>query len=551
MGFLSRAVFEAKSYNTLDLFKEIYGGRSETATGKEVNVKAALQVSAVIACVRVIGEGIAQVPLKLIQESADGKTRLPAKGHHLYNILSVRPNSYQTSFEFREMLAWHVVLTGNFYAFKNVVFGKIVELLPFEPNQVVVTRADNGVITYEVTAQSGSRKVFPAESIWHVRGPSWNSWMGLEAVQLAREAIGLAMATEEQHARMHKHGVRTSGVYSVEGSLSPEQYKGLKAWIDAEMGGSANAGKAMVLDRGAKWLNTSMTGVDSQHLETRKYQVEEICRFFRVMPIMVGYSDKAATYASAEQMFLAHVVHTMSPWWQRLEQSIDANLLTEKDRKAGLYSQFVEEGMLRGDSAATSEFLTKLTTNGIMTRNEARAKLDLNPLDGLEVPLTPANMIIGTEMPEPPAAADTSAQDAAKALQFDALERKLDALRQPAQPVVVNNNLPEQRQQSLSVELRTADIERSVKSAIDTMATAHADHIKAIASEMPITINMPVQPTQPAPQVTVNVEAPQVSFEAIVPATQVVVNNAFAKTAVQTVQRDKNDEIVSTTTQYQ
>jgi len=350
--------------------------------------------------VRVIGEGIAQVPLKLIHESKDGKTRLPAKDHPLYNLLAYRPNGYQTSFEFREMLAWHVVLTGNFFAFKNVVFGKIIELIPFEPGSVVVNRADNGVLTYDVTAQSGAMNTFPAEAIWHVRGPSWNSWMGLEAVQLAREAIGLAMATEEQHARMHKNGVRASGVYSVEGALNPEQYKGLKAWIDKEMSGLANAGKAMVLDRGAKWLNTSITGVDSQHLETRKYQVEEICRFFRVMPIMVGYSDKAATYASAEQMFLAHVVHTMSPWWQRLEQSIDANLLTEKDRKAGYYSQFVEEGMLRGDSAATSAFLTQLTTNGIMTRNEARAKLDLNPLDGLEVPLTPANMIIGTEMPD-------------------------------------------------------------------------------------------------------------------------------------------------------
>lgn len=396
MGFLSRAVAEQKNYSTLDLFKDIYAGRGETATGRSVSVKTALQVSTVVACVRVIGEGIAQVPLKLIQESKDGKTRLPAKDHPLYNILAYRPNSYQTSFEFREMLAWHVVLNGNFFAFKNVVLGRIFELIPFDPGSVIVNRADNGVLTYDVTAQSGAMRTFPAEAIWHVRGPSWNSWMGLEAVQLAREAIGLAMATEEQHARMHKNGVRASGVYSVDGTLNPQQYKDMKAWIDKEMGGAANAGKTMLLDRGAKWATTSQSGVDSQHLETRRYQVEEICRFFRVMPIMVGYSDKAATYASAEQMFLAHVVHTMSPWWQRLEQSIDANLLTEKDRKAGFYSQFVEEGMLRGDSAATSAFLTQLTTNGIMTRNEARAKLDLNPLDGLGTPLTPANMIIGT-----------------------------------------------------------------------------------------------------------------------------------------------------------
>lgn len=409
MAFLDRVLpWRKKGLSTLDLFRQIYGGKL-SVSGRAVNVKTALEVSTVFACARVIGEGIAQVPLKLIRESADGRIRLPAKKHPLYEILACRPNSYQTSFEFRETLAWHVVLTGNFFAFKNIVFGKLKELIPFDTGCVKVLRADDLTLTYEVTAPNGSKMLFPAESIWHVRGPSWSSWMGLESVTLAREAIGLAMASEEQHARMHKNGIRTSGIYSVEGSLKDDQYKSLKDWIDKEMAGLENTGKAMVLDRNAKWVNTSMSGVDAQHLETRKHQIEEICRFFRVMPIMVGYSDKAATYASAEQMFLAHVVHTLSPWYQRLEQSIDANLLTAKDRADGYYSQFVEEGLLRGDSKATAEFLTKLTTNGVMTRNEARAKLDLNPLDGLDEPLTPANMNIGTE---PPQGAANGTQDA-------------------------------------------------------------------------------------------------------------------------------------------
>jgi HK97 family phage portal protein len=370
----------------------------QSATGKSVTEETALRVATVFACMRVIGEGIAQVPLKLIKEGADGRSRLPARDHSLYDLLAYRANPWQTSFEFRETLAWHVGLTGNFIAFKNVVGGKIIELIPFEPGCVVANRDDfTGVMTYDVVLPSGVSKTFPAEAIWHVRGPSWNSWMGLDAVVMAREAIGLAMATEEQHARMHKNGVRHSGVYSVDAVLDQKQFTDLRNWIEREMGGPANVGRPMVLDRAAKWLNTSYSGVDSQHLETRRYQVEEVCRFFRVMPIMVGYSDKAATYASAEQMFLAHVVHTLSPWYQRLEQSIDANLLTKQDRAEGYYSQFVEEGLLRGDSKATAEYLTKLSTNGIMTRNEARAKLDLNPLDGLDEPLTPANMNIGTD----------------------------------------------------------------------------------------------------------------------------------------------------------
>lgn len=376
MGILSRAVSH-KGMTTLDLFREIYGGRM-SASGRTVNVEKAIQVSTVVGCVRAIAEGIAQVPLKLIRESADGKTKLPAKGHPLYSVLSVKPNWYQTSFEFRETLAWHVVLGGRAFAFKNMLRGQIRELILFEPGAVKTLCADDGTLSYEVTAKSGAKKKFPAEAIWHIRGPSWNGWEGLEFVQLAREAIGLAMATEEQHARMHKNGVTTSGVYSVEGTLNAEQYKALKGWIEREMAGAENVGKPMVLDRNAKWLSTSMTGIDAQHLETRKHQIEEICRFFRVLPIMVGYSDKSATYASAEQMFIAHLVHTLAPWYQRLEQSIDANLLTDADRKAGLYSQFVEEGLLRGSAEATSTVIDKLVNGGLITPNEGRAKLDLN-----------------------------------------------------------------------------------------------------------------------------------------------------------------------------
>lgn len=396
MGFLARAVAERKSEMTsLDLFREIFGGRVSVA-GKEVNAKTALQVSTVVGCVRAIGEGIAQVPLKLVQESAGGKKR-KATEHPLYNVLATRPNPWQTSFEFRETLAWHVVLCGNSFSFKNVVGGTVRELIPFEPGQVRVTRTDDRRLAYEVTLENGKTQVFPAEAIWHVRGPSWNTWMGLEAVQLAREAIGLAMATEEQHARMHKNGVRASGVYSVDGTLTPKQFEDLRNWIEKEMGGIENAGRPMVLDRAAKWLNTSMTGIDAQHLETRKHQIEEICRFFRVMPIMVGYSDKATTYASSEQMFIAHLIHTLAPWYQRLEQSIDANLLTEKERQAGYYSQFVEEGLLRGSTKDTKDVLLGYVNGGLMKPNEARAKLDMDPdedpaSDRLRIP---AN-IVGT-----------------------------------------------------------------------------------------------------------------------------------------------------------
>lgn len=377
MGFFSDAFASKSVTSTLDLFREVYGGK-KSSSGRTVNVNTAIDVSTVFACCRVVGEGLAQVPFKLMQESPDGKTRLPAKKHSLYKKLALKPNRWQTSFEYREMLVWHVLLCGNHYSFINRIGNKIVELYPFEPNRVQVT-FESGVLSYKVTTEEGRTQDFPASAIWHVRGPSLNGWYGLEAVKHAREAIGLSMTLEETAGSMTSKGVNTSGVYSVEGTLSPEQYKGLAKWIEENVSGSANAGKPLILDRAAKWTSTQMSGVDAQALEQRRFQIEEICRFARVMPIMVGYSDKATTYASAEQMFLAHLVHTMAPWYERIEQSANVNLLTEKEQNEGYYANFVEEGMLRGAAVDTKDVILGYVNGGILTPNEGRAKLDENP----------------------------------------------------------------------------------------------------------------------------------------------------------------------------
>jgi HK97 family phage portal protein len=396
MGPIAKA-FSVKSGSTMDILRALVAGNA-TASGKSVNLSNALQVSAVCSCVRVIGEGIAQVPLKLMQQSEDGKTRLPAKRHPLYEVLAHKPNEWQTSFEYRETIAMHAVLAGNHFSFINRSSRLgIMELIPFDPGSVRVIRSDNYDLTYEVTGNNGSKQIFPAESIWHIKGPSWNSWMGLDAVRLAREAIGLAMSTEDHQASMQKNGARASGVYSVDGVLKDDQYKALKAWIDENIGGSKNSGSVMLLDRNAKFTQTSMTGIDAQTLETRRYQVEEICRFFRVNPIMVGAESKNTTYASAEQMFLAHVVHCLSPWYTRIEQSIDANLLTKDERESGLYSAFIDDGLLRGSMMNKKDVILGYVNGGLMYPNEGRALLDLNPdpdpkSDQLRVPSNVAGL---------------------------------------------------------------------------------------------------------------------------------------------------------------
>lgn len=395
MGIFADA-FASKSVSSLDIFREIYGA-PQSKSGARVNSDTAIDVSTVFACCRVIGEGVAQVPLQLMQDSKDGKTKQKAKQHHLYDKLAYKPNRWQTSFEYREMTCWHVVLTGNHYSFINRLGGKIVELFPFLPKSVTPIFKD-GDLKYEVSSEDGKKKIFPQESILHVRGPSMNGWLGLDCVKHAREAIGLAMATEGAAASLHKNGARPSGSYSVEGKLNEKQYKDLSKWVNDHFSGSENAGKPLILDSAAKWMTTQMTGIDAQSLEQRRFQIEEICRFARVMPIMVGHSDKASTYASAEQMFLAHVVHTLAPWYQRIEQCLDASLLTDKERAAGYYFNFVEEGLLRGSLIDTKETILGYVNGGILTPNEGRAKLDQNPdadpaSDKLRIPTN----IVGTQ----------------------------------------------------------------------------------------------------------------------------------------------------------
>ena len=402
MGILA-AAFARKALNTYDVFQGILGRRA-SSSGKVVSVKTAIEVATVFACLRVIANGIAQVPFKVMRESEDGRTRLPAKQHPLHELLKSRPNEWQTSFEYREMLAMHMVLCGNAYSFVNRSNrAGVMELIPFEPGCVTVKRADDWTLTYEVRGQDGRTQSFPAKAIWHLRGPSWNGWMGLEAVQLAREAIGLAMATEEQQGRLQKNGVRTSGTYSVEGTLKDDQYKALKKWIDDNYAGPEKDGSVMLLDRSATWLQNTMTGVDAQTLETRRYQVEEICRFALVNPIMVGAESKNTTYASAEQMFLAHVVHCLSPHYARIEQSADVNLLTEAERAEGYYTNFVDAGLLRGSIVNQKDVILGYVNGGVMHPNEGRALLDMNPdpdpaSDKLRIP---ANIVgsVPTEKP--------------------------------------------------------------------------------------------------------------------------------------------------------
>jgi HK97 family phage portal protein len=411
-GFLARVAGlfrdERKAGSIIDSIPEFlrYGG---SKSGVSVSWRNALEVSTVLAATRVISNGIAQVPIQFLGVDAAGN-RTPILSHPVLDVLARRPNRWQTSFQFRQTLMAHLLLTGNAFVFVNRVGPerRISELVPIAPGRVTVYRGTDGTLEYVVTAEApeqsglgaaapelttGSQRRFPAEAIWHLRGLSWNSWMGLEIVKLAREAIGLAIATEATHSKLHANGAKPGGLYSVEGKLNAEQYKQISAWLDASTNGD-NAWRPLVLDNGAKWTPLQSKGVDTEHLDTRKFQIEEVCRALGVIPLMVGASDKTATYASSEQMFIAHVVHTLSPWARNFEESAQAALLGE-DERVDIELNF--NALMRGAAKDRGDYNAKALGSGgapgWMTPNEVRRAEGLPPIAG------------GDELPKPPGTA--------------------------------------------------------------------------------------------------------------------------------------------------
>lgn len=392
-----------KSYFPSDLYRDLLL-QASAKSGVPVNWRTALQASTAFGCARVIAEGIAQVPFKLFKERSGGGMDA-ARDHELYELLYLKPNAWQTSFEFREQIALHLAFMGDAYVVKvRGVRGKIAELLPFEPNSVQVKRGKGMERSYLITTRDGQIPV-AAEDMWHLRGISWDGVQGLEGIKLAREAIGLALALEEHAARMFSNGARPGGILSTDQNLKdPAQIALLREQWETTQGGNANAYKTAIMSGGLKFESLAMSGVDAQHLEQRRFEVENTCRFFRVLPIMVMQADKAATYASSENMFIAHVVHTLMPWYTRIEQSADVNLLTKAERAQGYYSKFMAQALLRGASTDRANYYSKALGAGgspaWMTQDEVRALEEMNPMGG-----SAAALPIATNVPKP---ADTN-----------------------------------------------------------------------------------------------------------------------------------------------
>lgn len=395
MGFLARAVAE-RGQRVNRSFDEDFWGElvSKSKAGPAVNLKTALGVSAAFACMRAIStQGCAQVPFKLLQDYTEGglDRKRVARDHYLYDKVTAKPNDWQSAFEFMETLTLHASL-GNGYVFKNMVRGKVRELIILEPHRVEPVQNENWGIVYKVTGRDGIYREFAPNMIWHVRGPSWDGFLGLDILNLAKEVLGLSLALDESVASLHANGVRPTGVYSVEGPLDETQYKQVTGWLKKQA--AAGTGAPMILDRGAKWLQQAMTSADAQTKEMRQQVIEDTCRFFGILPIVIGYTgEKASTYASAEAMFEAHKVLGLNPWFIRVQGSANINLLADEERAQGFHFKFIANGLLKASAKDRAEYFAKALGAGgqspWMTPDEVRALEDLDPMGGDAAKLPP------------------------------------------------------------------------------------------------------------------------------------------------------------------
>lgn len=365
------------SLTTGTFWQEWYGTSS---SGKVVTADKAIQLSAVWACVRLLSESISTLPLKIYERQADGSRKL-AQSHPVYQVLCRRPNLEMTPSRFMLMMVASICLRGNAFVEKLFIGSKLVSLVPLLPQNMVVKRLDTGRLEYTYT-ENGKKRVILEKNLMHIRGFGLDGVCGMMPMMAGRDVIGAAMAVEESAAKIFENGLQSSGFLSADEALNDEQRERLRGYMQA-FAGSRNAGKIMVLEGGLKYQNVTMNPEAAQMLESRAFSIEEICRWFRVPPFMVGHTSKQSSWASSlEGMNLQFLTHTLRPLLVNIEQEISRCLLNGEE---DLFAEFSVEGLLRADSAGRAAYYTSALQNGWMSRNDVRRLENMPPIEGGDI----------------------------------------------------------------------------------------------------------------------------------------------------------------------
>lgn len=352
-----------------------------SAAGQNVTVDSAMRLSTVYACVRVLAETIASLPLCIYKRTKKEHGRELADTHPLYFLLHDMPNPYQTSFEFREMLMGHLCLRGNAYCeiFWNEA-GEIDSLYPLNPARMQII-VNNRIPYYIYTDDKGNQSIYEEKKIWHIRGLSSDGVVGYSPITLAREAIGFGMAVEEYGAKFFTNYARPGGILEYPGKLDDNIFEKIKKeWTESYTG--KNAHRTAILEGGLSYKQIGINNVDAQFLELRQFQVEDIARIFRVPTILIGHTgDKLNTFASAEQQMLSFVTHTIRPWTSRFEQSITKDLFAGSLERRRYFAEFNLADFVRGDLKARYDAYKSGREGGWLSINDVRKLENMNPIE--------------------------------------------------------------------------------------------------------------------------------------------------------------------------
>ena len=370
-----------------------------TTSGKAVTERSAMQMTAVYSCVRILSEAVAGLPLHLYKYTDSGGKAM-ALDHSLYRLLHDEPNPEMSSFVFRETLMTHLLLWGNAYA-QIIRNGKneIVALYPLMPNKMSVDRDENGRLYYtyyrgsdEAIKNKEFAVTLQPSDVLHIPGLGFDGLVGYSPIAMAKNAIGMAIACEEYGAKFFANGAAPGGVLEHPGTIKDPQ-RVRESW-QSTFGGSGNANKIAVLEEGMKYTPIGISPEQAQFLETRKFQINEIARIFRVPPHMVGDLEKSS-FSNIEQQSLEFVKYTLDPWVIRWEQSIQRSLLS-RDEKAVYFVKFNLEGLLRGDYQSRMNGYAIGRQNGWMSANDIRELENLDRIpaeDGGDLYLINGNML--------------------------------------------------------------------------------------------------------------------------------------------------------------
>ncbi|WP_223484723.1 phage portal protein [Stenotrophomonas indicatrix] len=365
-----------------EFWKQFNGAHS--SAGMAVNQDAVLKLSAAWSCVRLISETIATLPLSMYEKTSSGKR--VASHHPLHFILHDQPNSETTAAVHWEAKVAAMLLRGNGRCEKLMIGGKLVGLVFLHPDRLTWFKR-NGLKVWRYTEEDGLQREIPNDRIWTIPGFSLDGKEGVSVIAYGAEVFGAAIGADSAANSTFARGLMPTTAITYPGTLKPDQRNDARTSLEA-ISGAVNAGRPVILEAGSEIKTIGINPADAQLLESRAFSVEEICRWFRVPPFMVGHSEKSTSWGTGiEQQMIGFLTFTLGPWLRRIEQAISKDLLTPAERQR-YYPKFAVEGLLRADSAGRASFYAAMVNNGILTRDEVRELEDREPMGGNAAVLT-------------------------------------------------------------------------------------------------------------------------------------------------------------------